>query len=284
MENALETVHNLDSSDDGSLKYKILPHNLEAEQGLLGALLIDNKALDQISDFLQADHFFVPAHSRIYEAIVHMIDRGELASPVRLKNYFENDDDLKDVGGAKYLADLAGSIISVVNVKDYANTIFDLHLARSLILKCQETTAKAFETNIQQNTSELIEEHETALFSLAESGVSQNDAVSFRDSIQGAITLADKAFNMDGHVPGVTTGLTDLDNILGGLHCTDLLILAGRPSMGKTALATNIAFNAAKNFMESGGRAGAKVALFSLEMGHRSNCFTDIGRFIKCFQ
>ena len=264
----VQEIQSTDQANLGLENIRTLPHNLEAEQGLLGALFFDNRALDHIADFLHAEHFFVPAHQRIYRVIGTLIDRGQNATPVTLKQYFENDDDLEHVGGALYLADLADSIVSVVNVKDYARTIFDLHLARCLIARCQETTERAYEPTIEHNAADLIEEHEAALFALAESGVDQSAAVSFRDSIATAIDLAQRAYQSTGQVSGVSTGLIDLDKILGGLHPTDLIILAGRPSMGKTALATNIAMNAATRHLETNGQEGAVVGFYSLEMAH----------------
>ena len=152
--------------------------------------------------------------------------------------------------------------MSVVNVKDYANTIFDLYLARCLITQCQETAERASEPTIKHSTKELIEEHEIALFSLAESGMPQSDVVSFRDSLVSAVELAERAYKNSGRVTGVSTGFADLDKLLGGLHPTDLVILAGRPSMGKTALATNIAMNAAIRYLETQGEEGAAVGFF----------------------
>ena len=249
-----------------SLHYRMLPNNLEAEQGLLGALLVDNRSLENVTDFLRPDHFFVPAHSRIFEAIVTLNERGQNATPVTLKNYFEKDEDLKEVGGAAYLADLAGSIVSVVNVTDYARTIYDLHLRRSLITVGEEMVNDSYDHNFEADATDTINKAEAKLFELAESGDIKAGFVTLRDSVITAIDLAEKAFKTDGHVTGVTTGLVDMDKKLGGLQNSDLLILAGRPSMGKTALATNIAFNAAKAYAASGGEEGAITGFFSLEM------------------
>lgn len=246
--------------------YRTLPHNLEAEQALLGALLVDNRSLEKISDFLKAEHFFHPAHQRIYTAIAQFIDRGQTASPVTLKGYFEKDIDLKDVGGAGYLADLAASIVSVINVADYGRTVYELHMRRELIGLGEDIVNDAFEQTLEAQATDMIETAESRLFSMAESGVSQGGFVTLRDSVMVSIDLAEKAFKTKGHVTGTTTGLRDLDKQLGGFHPSDLLILAGRPSMGKTALATNIAFNAAKRWAETGGKEGARVGFFSLEM------------------
>ncbi len=246
--------------------YRILPHNQDAEQALLGTLLVDNRVYEKIGDFLKAVHFYLPAHQRIFEAIVKMIDRGQTASPVTLKNYFEKDDDLKDVGGAEYLADLAASVVSVINAADYGRTIYDLHLRRELISIGEDVVNDAYEHNIDISATETIEQAEARLFDLAETGEVKGGFTTLRQSVMVAIEHAEKAFKADGNVTGVTTGLIDMDKKLGGLQNSDLLILAGRPSMGKTALATNIAFNAANKYAETGGQQGAIVGFFSLEM------------------
>lgn len=254
------------SQDETSLPYKVLPHNEEAEQGLLGALLIDNRALENISDFLRAEHFFIPAHQRIYHAIVTIVDRAQTASPITLKNYFEKDEDLTDIGGAGYLAELAASMVSVVNVGDYANTIYDLHLRRSLITLGEDVVNDSYDHTLEKNASDTIEQAEARLYELTESGDSRASFVTLRDSVLIAIEHAEKAFKAEGNVTGISSGLVDMDKKLGGFQDSDLLILAGRPSMGKTALATNMAFNAAKAYAESGGEQGGIVGFFSLEM------------------
>ena len=246
--------------------YRMLPHNLEAEQGLIGALLIDNRAMEKVTDFLRAEHFFAPAHQRIYAAIHTMIDRGQTASPVTLKNYFEKDSDLEQVGGAAYLVDLASSVIGVINAADYGQTIYELFLRRELVTLGEDIVNDAYEHTLDRNASNLIETAEGRLFGLAESGDSRGGFVTLRDSVMTAIDIAEQAYKTDGHVTGCTTGLRDLDNKLGGLHNSDLLILAGRPSMGKTSLAVNIAYNAAKRYAETGGKEGGRVGFFSLEM------------------
>ena len=248
------------------LNYRVLPHNQEAEQGLLGVLLIDNRTLEKVSDILEPEHFFIPAHQRIYRAIVMLVERGQEASPTTLKNYFEKDDDLKDVGGAEYLADLASSVVSIVNAADYANLIYDLFLRRELIALGEDIVNESYDHNLESDARNTIEVTESKLFSLAESGQMQGGFVTLKDSVNVAIDMAQKAFQTDGNVTGVTTGLTDMDKLLGGLQPSDLLILAGRPSMGKTALATNLAYNAAKAYAESGGEQGAVVGFYSLEM------------------
>jgi len=246
--------------------YRLLPHNIEAEQGLLGALLVDNRAFEKIGDLLRADHFFMPVHQRIFTAIAQFVDRGQTASPVTLKGYFEKDGDLADIGGAGYLTDLAGSIISVINARDYANTIYELFMRRELVSLGEDIVNDAHEQTLESGAMETIEDAESRLFALAESGEVQGGFQSLRDSVLTSIEIAEKAFKSDSHVTGFTTGLRDMDKQLGGLHPSDLVILAGRPSMGKTALATNIAYNTAKKYAETGGKEGARVGFFSLEM------------------
>jgi len=244
------------------------PHNLEAEQGLIGALLLDNKVLERVSDLLRPIHFYAPAHGRIYEAIQVIVERGQAATPVTLKGYFEKDQDLDSVGGVEYLADLAGAVVSLTNTESYAQTIYDLYLRRELIGVGSDIIQDAHAFSIEQETTDTIEKAEAELFKLAESGETKGGFVTLRDSVTTAIEIAEKAFNTQGQVTGATTGLIDMDKKLGGLHPSDLLILAARPSMGKTALAVNIAFNAAKAYAETGGKEGAVTAFFSLEMSH----------------
>lgn len=254
------------NNEEGDRPYRMLPHNLEAEQGLLGALLVDNRGLEKVTEIIQDIHFFHPAHGRIFAAITKLVERGQNASPVTLKGYFETDEGLSDVGGAAYLADLAASAISVINTEDYARTLYDLHLRRQLIQLGEEVVNDSYSYDLDRDATSTIEAAEQKLFSLAESGQSQGGFTTLRDSVLIAIEQAEKAYKTDGNVTGVTTGLTDMDKKLGGLQPSDLLILAGRPSMGKTALAVNMAFNAANAFAKSGGEEGGRVAFFSLEM------------------
>ena len=245
-----------------------VPYNLEAEQGVIGALLTDNRVAERFTDFLRAEHFYAPAHQRLYSAILTLIERGQVASPVTLKGYFTNDADLQAVGGQDYLSELVTNLLSVVNAEDYAETLYDLYLRRALIGVGQDMVGSAATLTIEQQAKDVIEQAENQLFQLAESGETRSGFVTLRDSIKQAIENAEKAYNNKGGISGVTTGLRDMDSKLGGLHDSDLLILAGRPSMGKTALATNIAFNAAKAYAKSGGKEGAITAFFSLEMSH----------------
>lgn len=250
----------------GGAAFRQLPHNLDAEQGLLGALLVDNRAMERVTDFLRAEHFYAPAHQRIFEAIHRLIDRGQTASPVTLKTYFEKDEDLAPVGGAQYLADLASSMVTIINAEDYGRTIYELHLRRQLISLGENIVNDAYQHTLDRDAQNAIEEAEGQLFKLAESGESRGGFVTLKESVGKAIEIAENARKMGGQISGVTTGLLDVDTMLGGLHNSDLLILAGRPSMGKTALATNMAFNAALRYAETGGKEGAIVGMFSLEM------------------
>ncbi len=253
-----------EQSDDPH--YRVLPHNMEAEQGLLGALLVNNGAFEKIGDLLRSEHFFLPVHQRIFTAINQFVERGQTASPVTLKGYFDQDADLTELGGGRYLAELAGSIVSVINVHDYAQTIHELFMRRQLIDLGEEIVNEAYEHTLDSSAVNTIEKAESNLFSLAENGEKSGGFVSLRDSVLVSIEIAEKAFKTKGHVTGATTGLRDLDKQTGGLHPSDLIILAGRPSMGKTALATNIAYNTARRYAETGGKEGARVGFFSLEM------------------
>ena len=246
--------------------YRTLPHNMEAEQGLLGAILVDNRVLEKIGDFLEAEHFFVAAHQRIFRAIQTVIDRGQSATPVTLKGYFETDEDLDKVGGAGYLANLAASVVTIINAKDYAKTIYDLHLRRELITLGEGIVNSAYEQSPDISAQDTVEDAESKLFKIAESGDIQSGFATIRDVVRTAIEIAESAYHSDSHITGVTTGLQDMDGMMGGMQKSDLIILAGRPSMGKTALATTMAYNAVHGYQKTGGKEGGGVGLFSLEM------------------
>jgi replicative DNA helicase len=241
------------------------PYNLEAEQGLLGILLLDNACLEHVSDFLRPNHFADPIHQKIFDAITRLIERGQIADPITLKDFFERDQALAPVGGAKYLVDLVHSVISLSTSGDYGKLIYDLHLRRELMRIGSDILQSAKNHDINESAVQLIEDGEKKLFDLATTGQATGGLVSFNTALTKAVQMAEVAFKRDSHVVGVTTGLIDMDKWLGGLHPSDLLILAGRPSMGKTALATNIAFNAANAYLDD-RKSGAPVAFFSLEM------------------
>lgn len=246
-------------------EYRTAPHNEEAEQALLGAILVNNKAFEKVGEFLQAEHFYDPLHQRIFGAIAKMVERGQIANPVTLKAYFENDTDLAGEG-AGYLAELAASVVTVINAGDYGKTIHDLFLRRQLIEIGSDMVNEAYRHDLDVTALDQIGEAEKQLFDLASTGDVKGGFVSFGESLKHAIATAEVAFRSSSHVTGVTSGLIDIDRKLGGLHPSDLIILAGRPSMGKTALATNIAFAAAKAHFRSQGAEGAPVGFFSLEM------------------
>jgi len=235
------------------------PHNYEAEAALLGAILANNQALEKVSDFLRAEHFAEPAHGRIFAAITKLIDRGQIADSVQLAHYFNDDEALKEVGGSSYLAELQTSIVSIINAADYGKTIHDLHLRRELIALGEEIVNEAFTLDIDNAASQQIEIAESQLFNLAEHGETESGIRKFSNVLSETMVMAQAAHKRDGQMVGLSTGLHDLDHLLGGLHRSDLLIIAARPAMGKTTLATNIAFNAARNDK-------AVVAYFSLEM------------------
>ncbi|HET8729131.1 MAG TPA: replicative DNA helicase [Alphaproteobacteria bacterium] len=246
--------------------YRTMPSNEEAEQALLGAILVNNEALDRVSDFLKPEHFFIPANGRIYAACLKLREQLRVADPVTLKSFFEQDGDLQAIGGARYLADLAGSIVSVLNVEEYARTIFDLNVRRQLIAIGEETVNDAYKHDLDIEAADQIRNAEEKLYKLANEGDFRKDYESFATILDRTIESASMALNRDTSLTGITTGLLDMDRMLGGLQKSDLLILAGRPAMGKTALATNMAFNAAKAYAETDGKEGAVVAFFSLEM------------------
>lgn len=245
--------------------YRAPPHNEEAEQALLGAILTNNRAYEKISELLKPEHFHLPVHQRIYQAICKVVERGQIANPVTLNAYFKDDPDLGG-DGAGYLAELAGSVVSVINVADYGQTIHELFLRRQLIEIGSDMVNEAYRHDLDISALDQVEEAEKQLFDLASTGDVKGGFIAFGDSVKVAIEMAEAAFRRSSHVTGVTTGLVDMDRKLGGLHPSDLIILAGRPSMGKTALATNMAFNAAKAHLRSTGQEGAPVGFFSLEM------------------
>jgi len=259
--------------DDDTPAFRNPPTNVEAEQALLGAILVNNRAFEQVSEFLRSEHFAVPAHSRIFDAIRRQVERGQEANPTTLQFFFEGDVELKDMGGHVYLARLAASAVTVINARDYGRTIHDLFLRRQLINLGEDTVNEAYSQEIDDRAIDQIERAEQRLYDLATVGDYQGGFQDFPSVLTSAIKMAEAAYKRDGQLIGVSTGLADLDALLGGLHDSDLIILAGRPSMGKTALATNIAYNAARNYRtetdETGNEVavdGAVVAFFSLEM------------------
>jgi replicative DNA helicase len=249
------------------------PHNLEAEQALLGALLFDNAAYERLGDNLQSRHFYEPFHGRLFLALEEYIRRGQLAEPIVMAERFKADPAFADLGGIRYLADLVDRAPPAAHAPDFARLVYELALRRDLIRLGGEIAAEAQTPEADQSARDMIGAAELKLYNLAETGGTSTGFVSFGDALRGAVEMAAEAFGRDGRLAGISTGLTDLDQKLGGLHPSDLLILAGRPSMGKTALATNIAFHVARSYAWEPTPTGEKktvnggvVAFFSLEM------------------
>jgi replicative DNA helicase len=247
------------------------PQNLEAEQALLGALLANNKAYERVSEFLAPEHFADPVHGRIFAAIARRIERSQLADAVTLKTDLDNDGLLEEVGGTAYLAQLVNATVGVVNAGEYGRAIYHCYLRRQLVDIGEEVVNRAFNDAEGLDAPQQIEAAEQALFDLAAKGSPDGGFVSFEKALALAVEGAERAYKRAGHVSGLSTGLRDLDAKLGGLHASDLIILAGRPGMGKTSLATCIAFGAARALATEAraaepGRAPPAVAFFSLEM------------------
>ena len=262
------------------LSQRLPPSNLQAEQALLGALLANNKAYDRVSEFLSPDHFADPLHGRIFQAITRRVEAGQLADAITLRAEFEHSGVLDEVGGVAYLGQLLTAMVGIINAGEYGRAIHDAWLRRQLIDIGENVVNNAFGQTPELDGSKQIEAAEETLFRLATEKGQEGGLVTFERALTDAITIAEKAFHRQGDVAGLTTGLRDLDKKTGGLHPSDLLILAGRPAMGKTALATKIAFGAARALMREarewealhgGGKSGqvqpkGSVAIFSLEM------------------
>ncbi len=248
---------------------RIPPQNLEAEQAVLGAILVNNKALEKVSEFLKSEHFVHPVHAKIYDACRNLIEQGRIADTVTLKPLFVHDEAMKDVGGIEYLAQLAAASTRIVNVSDYGHTIFDAYLRRQLIEVGTNVVNNAFDTSLDEDAIKQVEEAEKQLYDLANEGEKTGGPEILSFSLRKTLESTQTAMNNPTGVAGVSTGLVDMDKLLGGLYDSDLIILAGRPAMGKSALATTIAFNAAQKFEEENKKEGAvkkSVAFFSLEM------------------
>jgi replicative DNA helicase len=266
-------IRTIATQPDAAETAENLPHNIEAEQQLLGAILTNNDIYDRVSAIVKPEHFFEPLHARIFEIAAARIQKNALASPVTLKAFLEDDEGLKELGGPAYLVRLAGAAISAYAVRDYAQMIQDLAIRRDLMALGRDITTRAATMDVDVEPRDQIVEAEQRLYQLGEKGHAAKGFQSFLKAITDAVNVAAAAYQRDGGLAGVSTGLIDLDKKLGGLHRSDLLILAGRPSMGKTSLATNIAFNIAKahqrGALPSGGEGtvnGGVVGFFSLEM------------------
>jgi replicative DNA helicase len=249
----------------------ILPQNIEAEAALLGALMIDNRLVEDVQLKLRSEHFFEPLHGRIYDTILRMIDRNLVANPVTLRPMFEADEAMRELGGPAYLAGLTDSGAALIGARDFASQIYDLALLRALVEVGREMVEGALDTSEEIDPQNRIEAAEVALYKVAEQGDVTSGVKSFTQAATLAVQMAERALKSGGHLSGITTGLGGLNAKIGGLHDSDLVILAGRPGMGKTSLATNVAFNAAYQLVrdrEAGiePTSGAAVAFFSLEM------------------
>jgi len=265
----MEAVQQLHASEE---EYRLAPHNVEAEQALLGAILVNNEAFDRVSDFLLPDHFYEQVHAEIYEVLSKIIRTGKRATPITAKTFLQ-DEFTPDMTMTQYLARLAAEATTVLNAADYAQSIYDLAIRRKLIDVGDNLSAGAYDSDVDAPPHLQIEEAEKALFELAEKGQFKGGFVNFGNALSDAINLANEAFKRDGGLSGVSSGLTDLDAKMGGLQKSDLIVLAARPAMGKTSLVTNIAYNIAKAYepetMPDGtikAKNGGVVGFFSLEM------------------
>ncbi|MGH1417557.1 MAG: replicative DNA helicase [Hyphomicrobiaceae bacterium] len=262
------------AESEDALTFRQVPHNIEAEQALLGAILVNNESLDRVAGFLQSDHFYDPLHGEIYEVAGKLIQSGKQATPITLKTFFENSEPIdSSLTVPQYLARLAVNATTIINAYDYGRTIYDLFIRRQLISIGEDVVNEAFDSPVDHPPAEQIQGAENRLYELAESGKYGQGFQTFGTALTEAIDMANSAYMRDGHLSGTSTGLSDLDNKMGGLQSSDLIILAGRPSMGKTALVTNIAYNIAKAFrteLQPDGSEktvnGGVVGFFSLEM------------------
>ena len=248
-----------------------IPHNIEAEQALLGTLLVNNDVFEVISNIVQSEHFFEPVHRRIFTIVAQKIQKNTLASPITIKTYFKDDVAFNELGGPAYLVRLASSAISTFAAREFAELIKDMSLRRSLIILANDISQKAKTIEVESEPEHQIVEAEQALYNLANTGKEDQGFKPFVKATTDAIEIADKAYQKEGSLSGLSTGLIDLDKKLGGLNPSDLLIIAGRPSMGKTALATNIAYNIAKLPLKANkdittNGVNKVVGFFSLEM------------------
>ena len=245
-------------------QFKELPNNIEAEQAVIGSILVSNDIFDDVSIIIDNKKFYDPVHQKIFAAIENLISKGMLANPITLKNYFENDNSLIELQGHEYLVKLTKFSTTIRQAIEYSRIVYDMHIRRELIQISEVTIEKASNKILDLSGNKIIEDSERLLFDLAEKGSFNTSFIKFDQALNYTIEMASNAFKNEEGIVGVPTGLTDLDDRLGGMHNSDLLIIAGRPSMGKTALATNIAFHAAKKLQEKGTKSS--IAFFSLEM------------------
>jgi replicative DNA helicase len=253
--------------------YRVAPHNIEAEQALLGAILVNNEALYRVTDFLEPQHFFEPIHQQIYEISRNLIRTGKLASPVTLKTFLAPDLNIAGLSLSQYLARLAAEATTIINAVDYGRTVYDLAIRRDLIQIGEEMVNVAFDAPVDFAPRDQIEDAERRLYELAETGRYGGGFQKFETALTKAVDMAAAAYQREGRLSGLATGLKDLDTKMGGLQPSDLIIIAGRPGMGKTALATNIGYNVARAWqgdVRADGHIdtvnGGIVGFFSLEM------------------
>ena len=224
------------------------PHNIEAEQALLGAILVNNEAADRVSAFLEPKHFFDPLHAQVYEIAIKLIHAGKQATPITLKTFFENMEPInEELSVPDYLGRLAANATTIINTYDYGRTVYDLAQRRELILLGEDIVNSAYDSTIDDPPSQQIENAEMRLYDLAETGKYGQGFLTFSSALTQAVEMANNARMRGDRLSGLPTGLIDLDSMMGGLQPSDLIVLAGRPSMGKTALATNIAVNVASS-------------------------------------
>ncbi len=259
------------ASDDGDGAATTLPNNIEAEAAFLGAVLIDNRVIEELPLAIRPEHFFEPVHQRIYDRILTLVDRNAVVTPVTLKPYFDSDEALKALGGVSYLARLTADGQGLLAPRELSRQIYDLALLRELVSVGRHLVEGALDTSQDVDPSIQVEEAEKALMEVSEGTMAGAEVASFKDASLTAIKMVEAAMNSGGGLSGKTSGLDSIDDKTAGLHASDLIILAGRPGMGKTSLATNIAFNCAEehlNWQRDGGEFnyGAPVAFFSLEM------------------
>jgi replicative DNA helicase len=261
------------TAQDPAPAFRSAPHNIEAEQALLGAILVNNEAFYRVSDFLEPQHFYEPIHQKIYEITRDLVRAGKVATPITLKTFLDGSADLGGITVSQYLARLAAEATTIINAEDYGHTVYDLFIRRQLILVGEDMVNHAYDAPVDFAPRAQIEEAERRLYELAETGRYDGGFQRFATSLTSAIDMAAKAYQRDGKLSGLATGLDDLDRMMGGLQPSDLIILAGRPGMGKSALATNIAYNIAKSWrgeVRPDGHTvtanGGIVGFFSLEM------------------
>ena len=252
---------------------ELMPHSIEAEQQLLGGLLNNNDLYYSLEDKVDPEHFYDPVHSRIFEIISTRIKDGKLASSVTVNTFLTEDEGLKELGGSSYLAQLMAGSVASSAIKDYSKLVYDLAIRRELIILGQEISSRAQSIKVDEQPEEQIILAEQNLYKIGDSGKSETGFKSFLKALGGAVQVANAAHHRDGNLAGISTGFIDLDKKMGGLHSSDLIILAGRPSMGKTSLATNIAYNIAKSFKKNDNADGTSetvnggiVGFYSLEM------------------